>query len=57
MYWSAAAGLAVGLLILFPAEVRPLPQHGHHMSITGAFGIAWKVAPFPPGIVTGRSRG
>jgi len=53
VYWSVAAGLAVGLL----AEVWPLPQHGHHMSITDAFDIAWKVALFPPGIVTGRSRG
>ena len=57
VYWSVAAGLAIGLLILFLAEVWPLPQHGHHMSITDAFDIAWKVALFPPGIVTGRSRG
>jgi hypothetical protein len=44
VYWSVAAGLAIGLLILFLAEVWPLPQHGHHMSITDVFDIAWKVA-------------
>ena len=52
VYWSVAAGLALGLLVLVLAEA--LPRHGNHMSFADAFNIAWKVALFPPGIVTAR---
>jgi hypothetical protein len=54
VFWSVAAGLALGLLIMALAEVWPLPHHGQHMSFADAFDIAWKVALFPPGIVTAR---
>jgi uncharacterized protein YjbI with pentapeptide repeats len=54
VFWSVAAGLALGLLIVVLAQVWPLPHHGQHMSFPDAFDIAWKVALFPPGIVTAR---
>jgi hypothetical protein len=54
VYWSVAAGLALGLLVLVLAEAWPLPLHGSHMSFADAFNIAWKVVLFPPGIVTAR---
>jgi hypothetical protein len=54
VYWSVAAGLALGLLALVLAEAWPLPRHGSHMSFADAFNIAWKVVLFPPGIVTAR---
>jgi hypothetical protein len=54
VYWSVAAGLALGLLVLALAEAWPLPRHGSHMSFADAFNIAWKIALAPPGIVTAR---
>jgi hypothetical protein len=52
VYWSIVFGLALGLLTMALAAM--LPPHGHHLGFTDAFNIAWKVALFPPGVVTAR---
>jgi uncharacterized protein YjbI with pentapeptide repeats len=54
VYWSVAAGLALALLVLILAETWPVPHSGHRLNFADAFNIAWKVALFPPGIVTAR---
>jgi len=54
VYWSVGVGLVLGGLLMLIAEVFPLPHHVHHLDITDAFNIAWKIALLPPGVITAR---